>query len=284
MKKILLMIPAAALALLSLVACNEALTPDVNEMSGQEICFGVKSPDIDIDVETKAVTPVTSAPSSLYWEAKSGSTVKYAVSSVSYASNKYNTGKYWPSTSASYSYMVSNVAFTTSTGNIAAAENTMDIVVGTATDVSDNTCSITLQHIFARTGSVTINTRSGYTLSNASWTIVGKGSKAGTKGSYTIGTGWVSRTTALSSQALTSSSDLYLIPDVYTVGVTFTLTKGDFVKTYTASSDVTLTGGKINNIVCNVGDITGTDEATNITFDVTVTPWTEVTASTSWNL
>lgn len=251
----------------TVVACQKEASSVQQPADGREIVFNLAGDGIDFDVRTRA-TEVTSV-SDVYWEAKSSSGVVYPVSSYAVSSGKVSTGKYWPSEGASYDYKVSNVAFTTSTGAIAAT-NATDIVAGTATSVTGNSCSVTLDHIFARTATLTMNTQSGYTISDVSWKIKSKGADSGTAGTYTIGTGWGSTaTTALSEQAITSSSDLYLIPATYTLTVTYTLTMGDYSQTFTKSADVTLVQGKKNSIT---GTATG-GSASEILFDVSVAAW-----------
>jgi len=258
---ILFSIFAAALLFSS---CDEGSVKTA--MEGQEISFGLKGSGIDLGVSTKA-SEVT-ALSTIYWEAKQSGTVKHAVASYSVSDGTVSTGKYWP-LDATYDYMVSNVAFTTSTGAISATNDT-DIVVGSASGVTNNTCTITLSHIFARTAGLTLNTQTGYTLSNVSWKIKSKGDASGTAGSYTIGSGWgTTATTALAEQTFTSDSDLYLIPGTYTVTVSYTLTKGDYVESFSKSADVTLSAGNKNSIT---GTAVG-GNATEITLNVSVTPW-----------
>ena len=263
MKKIQLSFSIIA-SLLIFISCDKGEIKTAVE--GSEISFRVDGDAIKVDVMTKA-SEVTGV-SSVYWEAKQSGSVKHAVASYAVSGGAVNTGKYWP-LGATYDYMVSNVAFTTSTGAISAT-NATDIVVGTASGVSSNSCTVTLNHIFARTAALTLNTQSGYTLSNVSRKIKSSGSASGTAGTYTIGTGWgATATTALSEQAITSSSDLYLIPGKYTVTVSYTLTKGDYVQSFTKSSDVTLQAGKKNSIT---GTAVG-GNATAIQFNVSVAAW-----------
>lgn len=263
MKKILFSFALLAAVVLS-SSCDEGTVK--TSFEGQQIAFMLEGEGIDLNVSTKA-TAVTTV-STVYWEAKQSGTVKHAVASYSVSSGTVNTGKYW-TLGASYDYMVANVAFTTSTGAISAT-NATDIVVGTASGVTGNSCSVTLNHIFARTGTLTLNPQSGYEISDISWKIKAKGSASGTAGTYTIGTGWAATaTTSLSEQAFTGSSDLYLIPGSYTITVSYKLKKGGYEESFTKSADVTLVAGKKNNIT---GTATG-GSASEIAFSVTVTPW-----------
>ena len=249
---------------LALVSCNKS---EPLSDSGREMSFRLDG--LDLQVATKA-TAVTSV-SSVYWQCLSGSTNVYAPASYSVSGSTVNTGKFWPAGGATYNYRVANVAF--SNAGVITASNATDIVAGTASGVTNNSCSVVLDHIFARTGELTMNTQTGYTISNVSWRIKSRGSASGTAGNYTIGTGWgATATTALADQAFTSSSDLYLIPGDYTVTVTYTLTKGGYVETFTRAADVTLHQGKINSITGTAN----TGNAEEIQFTVSVTPWGNV--------
>ena len=156
------------------------------------------------------------------------------------------------------------------------ANNNTDIL---AARVSSNgtAVSVSLGHIFARTGALTLNTQSGYTLSDVSWKIVGKSTINGTAGIYNMTTGsWTSASTKLSDQTtITSSSDMYLIPGDYTIYVTYTLTKGDYSQSFTKHGDVTLEKGKKNAIT---GTAIG-GAASEIVLTCTVTAWGDANQS-----
>ncbi len=269
MKKNLLFLLAAFSMLF--VACENNLAPD--DMAGKEIKFGVKSDGINMSVSTKA-TAVTSV-STVYWEAKEGSTVKYAKQTCSVSGGTVTTGQYWPATipSGGYIYFVSNHDFASGTG-VMSVNNTEDVVAGTTSGARSNGVTVALDHIFSRTGTLTFVAKDGYTASNVVWKIASTGSAAGTAGSYTIGTGWASSgATALAKQEFTSSSDLYLIPGSYSVEVSFTLTKGSFTQNYVKTGSVTLVQGKVNNITADFDTVNPIDDASDIEFGVTVTPW-----------
>jgi len=264
MKKLFLSLFAFALVF-ALGACN----PDERDArtASEEIRFAVAGDGLEFSVDTRAAA-VTSV-SSVYWEALSGASVIYPVAEYSVSAGSVATGRYWPVESTTYNYRVSNVSFATSSGVISAA-NTTDIVVGTAS-ASNNSCTVELNHIFARTGSLSLSAPSGFSISDVSWKIASNGSAAGTAGTYTIGGGWASSgATALSKQAFTSASDLYLIPGSYNIEVTYTLSSGAFSKTYVKSADVSLVQGKVNNISSTAPV---PDDANPISFSVTVTAW-----------
>lgn len=261
------------------VSCNKSIDMPSAE-GGDEIVLNVDGNNIDMNVETKAdATALTAVPTSLYWGATTGTrgnsaeAQKWAAASASVSSSKINTGKYQTATATAYNYYVSNVNFTIpATGNVTmSATNTTDVVCGWAAAQTSATPSVALNHIFARTGTLTCNAQSGYSISNVSWKIVGKSTINGTAGTYNLSTGaWTAASTKLTTaKAMTSSSDFYLIPGTYTISVTYTLTLGDWSGTFTKSGDVTLVGGKKNNITCTA--IGGT--ASQIVISVSLTAW-----------
>ena len=200
-------------------------------------------------VDTKA-TAVTTLPSSLYWGMTySNGTVKQATTSKSVSSSKISTGYYQTLSPTTYIHYVSNLNFTAG-GAMTVANNGTDVIVGKSSS-SSATPSVTLNHIFARTGTLTCNTQSGYTISGVSWTITSYGSTTGTAGTYNVSSeSWTARSAALSETSINSSSDLYLIPGEYTIKVSYTLSKGDYSQSFTKSGRVTLSAGNVNNITC----------------------------------
>lgn len=275
MKKSLFIIACAAAVLCS---CNKEQMPPEAADKGGEIVLAVEGDALDMTVETKA-TAISAVPSSLYLERTTGTwkseTVKNASASKTVSSGKISTGWYQTSTPTAYNYYLANAAITFAAGgSTIVADNATDVIAGcTQAATTSTTPSVTLNHVFARTGTVTANAPSGYTISNVSWKIKSTSTTngTGTKGTYNIATKAWSSTTALSEQGLTGTSDLYLIPGTYTVSVTYTLTKGDYTASTTKTGTVPLTGGKINNIIAAVPTIG--DGAQDIVISVSLTPW-----------
>lgn len=246
--------------------------------SGREIVLGLDDSSIDMSVDTKA-TAITSLSGTHYWGATTGTrgntaeTRKWNTATASVSSNKIATGKYQTATPTAYNYYVSNATFTVpATGNVTmSASNTTDVYVGWVAASNSTTPAITLNHIFARTGSLTATAPSGFTASNVSWKIVGTSTINGTAGTYNLSTGaWTAASTKLSSDtAITTSSDMYLIPGTYTITVSYTLTKGDNVQSYTKQGTVTLAAGKVNNISCTLV----TTSVPEITLNLSLTAW-----------
>lgn len=244
----------------------------------EEIVLRVQSDD-DFSVETKA-TAVTSIPSTLYWGATTGTsteTAKWSTASASTSSSNIYTGKYQTATPTAYNYYIANQTFTVG-GDMAVANNDNDVIVGRLAQSTSATPSVTLNHIFARTGTLTCNTQSGYTISNVSWTITSYGSVTGTAGTYNMKSqSWTSRSASLSETAITSSSDFYLLPGEYTFKVSYTLTKGDYSQSFTKSGRATIVAGKVNNISCTA--IGGS--ASEIQIGVSLTAWGTQSVSTT---
>lgn len=275
MKKALFIL--SAMAVFSLASCNKLETENgfVSE-DNLEMVFGVQGDGIEMAV-TKA-TAVESV-SSIYWSATTGSmgsdTEKYAPMQLSLDGTQFKTGKYWPSTSTAYNYYVSNVQFSwngTSHAATIAATNATDIVAGTTTASYKSSPKVTVEHIFARTGSITLNAQSGYEIIGTTTWKIKSNANAGTAGTYNIGSKtWSGTITALSQQTLTSGSDLYLVPGSYNIEITYTLKKGDFEKQYTKNADVTFVAGAKNNITATakVDD----SDVSEIVLSVEVKPW-----------
>ena len=265
---------AAAVAAVSCSKPAELISRQETSAPG-EIVIGVGE-DFSAEVSTKA-TAITSVPSTLYWGATTGTSSessKWAASSASVSSSKINTGHYQTASPTAYNYYVANQSFSVgATTSMTVANNNTDVIAGRTASSSSLTPSVTLGHIFARTGTLTANAPSGYTISGVSWKIVGKSDINGTAGTYNMTSGaWSAASTKLSSEtSLTSSSDMYLIPGTYTIKVTYTLSKGEWSSTATKSADVTLVQGKINNITGTVNNLGGASE---IVLSLSVSDWT----------
>lgn len=273
MKKPILFISAAALALCS--CSKDAGIPQ--DSAPKEIVLNVATDQLDVEVSTRA-TAITTMPSTLYWSATSGTfksaeSSKWSSTTASVSSNKITTGKYQTATPTAYNYYVANQAITfASTGStLTVPGNSTDILAGCTSANSSTAPSVSLKHIFARTGTLTCNTQSGYTISGVSWKITGSSTVNGTAGTYNIATGsWTSASSKLSGATdITSSSDMYLIPGTYTITVSYTLTTGDYSQSFTKSGNVTLVQGKVNNLTCTA--IGGS--AAGISIGVSLDPW-----------
>lgn len=245
-----------------LQACHKAGGTD------GEIVIRIESGNMEFGNDTKA-SEVTSIPSTVYWGMSyTNGTVKQSTTTRSVSGGWFGTGYYQTASATEYVHFVSNVNFTT-TGNIE-AYNSTDVIFGRVTSTSTGP-TVTLNHIFARTGSLSLSAPSGYSISGVSWAIQSYDSISGTSGYYnTWSNGWSSRISSLGYTGIDSSSDYYLVPGVYAIYCTFTLTKGDFSKQYSQSGTVTLYAGYRNNISAT----TYINEATEIQFTTSVASWT----------
>ena len=261
---------AAPLLILGFAAsCAKSVEPE--NQNPKEIVLCVGGDTIDMQVQTKT-TAITTVPSSLYYSMTTGTpgsaeTSKKGSTSGNVGSGKIATGVYQTISPTFYNYYVSNAAITFSaSGSTISAANTTDVIAGKVTSNETNP-SVKLDHIFARTGTLTLNSQSGYALNNVSWSI--ESSSAGTGGIYNIANGRWSSVTKLSSTAITKDSDMYLVPGDYTLSVTYTLSKGDWNQTFNKKATVTLVAGKVNNIT---GTASG-GNASEISITVTLTEW-----------
>ena len=261
----------AALSAPVLFSCNKEMSPA--SADSREIVFIAEGDGIGVDVETKT-TALAAVPSSLYLERTTGTwkseTAKDASASKTVSTGAIATGWYQTVPATAYNYYVSNKQITFAAGgSTIAPTNDTDVIAGcTQAATTSTTPSATMEHVYARTGSLTCNTQSGYSISGVSWKIQSN-SGGGTTGTYNIATKAWSGVTALSETAFTSSSDLYLVPGSYKITVTYTLTLGAYSETFTKSGNVTLTAGKINNISCTA--IGG--NAQSISLTVSLTAW-----------
>ncbi len=252
----------------ALSSCN---VQEPSALSDSEICFCLGGLDMQVTTKATVDTVTTANLGGVYWMAREAGSVRYGPQYRSLDGAVVYTGEYWPVGGAMYDYCVSNVSF--SPAGVITATNDTDIVAGAVSGVTSNYCTVVLDHIFARTGALTVNAQGDYTISDVSWYIRSRGAVSGTAGSYVIGSGWSSSgVTALAQRSFDSSSDLYLIPGEYTVGITYTATVGHYTENLVREADVTLQQGMVSSITALVGG-----DAREVTFRVSVTPWGETT-------
>lgn len=283
----------AALVLVASSCKGEKLDPEKKQSDElQEISFKTKG--LDVDVSTKAVADVTSL-SSFYVSASTGTmgssdVYKWTGVTFNLSNNVYTGGKYWPETNPNYHFYASNASMTcnnNSAPTISVNGISSDIVCAVcASPAHKETNPLTFDHIFAKLGSVSVNgPGNGYSMSSVSIKITPKD-----KGTYNLNsgngktdaTGWSSTGSTSSSAVEIASSDgskksngIYLLPGSYTLTATYTLSKGDFSKSYSKTKDVSLVKGKINNITASI-PVPGSGEgAQDISFTITITAWTD---------
>ena len=284
------MILPLAVASAMFVSCNKD-GGSVEPQAKGEIVFDFSN-SFEASVTTKA-TPINAVPSSLFWCATTGTRGNSAeakkwdmnaATAKAVSANKLATGQYQTATPTAYNYYVANLALTApATGNVTMTvpNNNIDAIAGWVASSSSSAPAINLQHVFARTGTLTMAAQDGYEISNVSWKIVGTGAINGTAGVFNLSTGsWASASTKLTTKTdITSSSDFYYLPGGYSLECTYTLTKGGYTQTFTKSATVDLVMGKINHIK---GKASG-GSATEITLEITLEDWGEVDHNLSFS-
>lgn len=244
----------------------------------EEIVLTVDGHGIEADVQTRTLA-VSSLPGYLYFAGTTGSGTaqnnKWSSTSKSVSSGKISTGYYQTVSPTAYNYYLSNLpmSFGASGYTVSADGTSIDAIAGVAKASSSTTPSVSMGHIFARTGSIS-GSCSGYDISNLSVTIRSN-SGAGYKGTYYVYTGTWSNVTSLTSTTLTSSSDLYLVPGSYSITASATRSKGDYSGTVSGSTTISLAAGKIHDIEIV---FTG-DPAQPIIISVTLIPWSTTTVT-----
>lgn len=274
----ILFLTGALAALLGASCAKE--TPSTE---GEELVISLAG-DVVTSVEKTKATAISSVPSTLYWGATTGGnaagteneSAAYACASFSPSADKIYTGHYQTYGVTTYNHYVSNASFSVgSSTTIAVPNNNTDIIAGRTAQTSSATPSVTLNHVFARTGSLTMNTQSGYNISVNWWSITGSSAINGTAGTYDMRTSsWTATSATLAETSINGSSDYYLIPGQYVIKCNYTLTKGNwYSETFTKSATVTLAGGHVNNIT---GTASG-GSATEIVMSVSLTAWNSTT-------
>lgn len=256
---------------MSEVTATRSGSSDFYEEDFDGMTFGVVTEDLVLEgTETRAVSEVTTiAGGNVVWGAIVGTspaTLWSPVRKAADSNGKVSTGHYVnTSGGTTNTYYVcnapnaSNLSLTTggavlSVGNTSPTYGT-DIVVGKAVSSSHNV-PIQLDHIYARTGSLTFNAPAGVSVSNVSWRIASHGSDTGYAGTYDIDNGTWTSSGALSSRTFTASSNLYLIPGLYDVTVRYsaTLLDGTIRHGIEKTGTVNLVKGKVNNITASMPD------------------------------
>jgi len=191
-------------------------------------------------------------------------------SSVKFTKNgsTFKGEKWWPAEDPHYHFYASNATLQHSASGA-------NVTVTTATDV---VCAylptpeynapndLTFEHIFARLGTVTLAEPEGYTVNITSVTFTPYIS-----GVYNLRTkAWTGKNTGNTTPlSTTSNNGIWCIPSSYTFTIQYTLSLGDYSKSFTKTSTVFLEAGKINNLSGTLP----TGDAVSLNFNVTVTPW-----------
>lgn len=275
----------AVAACIALAACSKVDSP---ANASSEIVFMTN--ELGASVETKAITPGTTAEVTslagfdvLAVTGDMGSNEIVVFNSAFTGTGTYKGDKFWPATDQHYKFYAANVSMTPSaSGPTVSASNTRDVVVAKLASPTYKSGNVlTFNHVFARVGYCKVVAPEGYTVSNLTVKVTPKVS-----GTYSLFTdAWSgvtagSVTTIADALGSTSSVNLYTVPGSYTITATYDIEKGDWSQTgVSKTAEITLSGGKVNNITANLPGGTAED----ITLSVTLNPWTDTDISiSSW--
>ena len=282
----------SAAVMLAVSSCvKNAEGPAVEGPSRERIGFNLAgSSVISSGVSTKAdvVTASTLEATGFNVSATAGAAGEESELFTGVAFSKSGTSfkgeAYWPKTepAGGIHFYASNAAMSYSSGSVkVSAANTTDVVcayLASPTFKAENT--LTFEHVFARLGTVTVNAKEGYTLSDVSVTVTPK-----TGGTYDIhsgygstdGTGWsdtvTGSETVVANAAGANATDILLVPGHYVFTVSWTSTKGGISETFTGETvEFDLEAG-----VKSLMELTLGGSLKDMTFAFVVTPWNETT-------
>lgn len=280
MKRFCVILSCALLA--GALSCQKGADADIR--NAKEIVLNIGD-TFDAEVTTKG-TKIESIPGSLYWGRSTGAagseTDTHGPINVTGGGASIATGLYQTATPTTYNWYLSNLSFSHAAGGptMSVANNATDVVVG-YTSSNSSSVSITLNHIFACLGALSMTTENGYGITVNHWYISPSAAGKGTAGIYNLRTGaWSSTTPVGADTEVTSGSNNFYIPGEYSIKCNYTLTKGAFSKTYTKSATVNLSRGNVNNI----SGVATDDEASTITLNVSLESWgTQNHTGLTWN-
>ncbi len=169
----------------------------------------------------------------------------------------FSGGKWWPASNPSFHFYGSNIGMSfDSNACTVSASNGTDVVCAYLANPSYGVKNaLTFAHIFARIGTCTVNAPSGFSISGTSVKITPKVSgtyNIRTGNGYTDGTGWSGTASGSETTLPSSNNNLYLVPGSYTLSVTYTLSKGDWMHQFTKNATVSVISGSVNNISMTV--------------------------------
>lgn len=254
----------------ALVACNKVETSVApSPEDGAQIVFMASGLKADVATKADAVTSLNTF--GVIAEETTTPKQAWSVASVTQSGSDYKTGKYWPSTDEKFAFYASNSAMTyaASGTTVSPASATNDVVVAyfpytVASYKTKN--NLTFNHIYARIGAIAVNKPDGYdSISDVTLAL-----SAPVGGTYNIKTStWTVTGSAAAQTLAVGANDVYVVPGTYSLSVTYTLTKGDYVETFTKSANVELMEGKVNTITATAP----AGEATEIEFTIEINPW-----------
>lgn len=261
---------ATIAAISALSACNK-LETQVTEMPVDDSQIVFMAAGLKAEVATKADAVTTLSSFGVIAEETTTPKQAWSLTAVTKSGTDYKTGKYWPSTDQKYAFYASNAAMTyATTGTTVSPANAGTDVVVAYLPYAASTYKVKNQlvfnHIYARIGAIAVNKPSGYdSISNVSLAL-----SAPVGGTYNIKTStWTSKGTAAAQTLVVGSNDVYVVPGTYDLSVAYTLTKGDYVESFTKHANVDIQEGKINSITATAPN--GNDA--EIVFTIKITDW-----------
>lgn len=247
---------------------QQTLVAQMNKTSGTQIMFKLA------DIATKATeTTISTLESGGFkvtaTKGTSGDeTAVWNNASFTKSGSVFSGDKWWPISNPNYHFYASNMdlTFHASGTTISPSTNTDAVCAYIGTPNYGNPNTLNFQHVFARIGNVTIQAPNYYSVTVSSVTITPY-----TSGTYNLRTQEWSGKQPGSAVNLNigSANDLWCIPGSYTLTVEYTLTRGEYIKTFTKSGTVTLTAGKTNNLTGTLPN----GDAVGIEFSISVAGW-----------
>jgi len=290
--KTLLLLALAGTSLAT--ACQKSFesAPAAKPSSAQEIIFGLNGVS-DSGTVTKGATQVDNDNlGTLYVSAIAGSGFAFENAAFTKGEDgKWHGGKYWPASNPNYKFAASNMSMVgnTSAPSVSVTNTNTDVVVGyLASPNFQSENDLPLQHIFAQIGTVTMKAPEGFTVTNLKLSLrpILQGTynlihNTWNRGSavnsdvYIMGSANSGEDIAEGGTKVSDDNDLWLLPGEYTLRASYTISKGSYSRSKTATAQVNLSQGYNNNIGLNndEANIPEPDDCKEVVFVVTVTPW-----------
>lgn len=285
-------------------SCNKSavseITTGTNGEDGNEIIFGTKGLETEVDVKSITTTEsltqfnVAATIDGKSSEEYAWASPYYALFSKQSGSSNFAGNKFWPKDDPKFHFYASNATLNCTDGTTptVTATTTDDIVCAYLANPSYKVPNIlTFKHIFARLGTVTIaEPNQGYSIKSVEVTLTPiKGGTYSIKDGYgkTDASGWSDTSTGTmltiaSAQGTNAASDEDLVPGKYSLTATYTLKKDLYEESFTKTGSVDILGGKINNISASLPTPESGAGAVDIIFTVSVAAWENADVNASF--
>ena len=242
-----------------IIRLSDCVSMETKSTRGTALPFTVESTPYGIATRAQALEGLTDG-LAIFWsstrgKAGHGETIaqESTVAEVSIGRDGtayISTGLFHHNPPIPQNYHVSSIPvyFSATDGPYLICTGGMDVVSGT--DAATILPDITLRHIFARTGAFRVNPPEGASVSDVRWQIrVADNATGGTSGKYRPSAETWNDTKGLEENLdVDGSSDMYLIPGTYLLGVSLTLSKGEWKQTLSRQGEIVLHEGHIHDI------------------------------------